>query len=273
MLLDLATLTLPASLLLGLGGFIAGCLAGISGIGGGLFLVPMMVGLGLTPIQAIGTSNFAKLMISTSGSWQNWRTGNLDFQRVAILGLPALLSAQLGVCLTDKLPLYILLSAFVLLILVNAYFIGWRRKIEQRELILASARPLILGRSLAGSAAGLLAGLFGVGGGIILIPLQILMLGETFEVAISTSLGVVFLSSMSACITYGLNGNVLFLEGSLLGIAGGFGAVLGTRWLQLYSGTNKLAGFKEAVKTKYITPLPNKITAMLNKITQRSPGS
>lgn len=97
MLLDLATLTLPASLLLCLEGFIVGCLAGRSGIGGGLFLVPMMVGLGLTSIQAIGTSTFAKLMIFTSGSWQNWRTGTLDFQRVAILGLPALLSAQLGI--------------------------------------------------------------------------------------------------------------------------------------------------------------------------------
>lgn len=267
MLLDLETLTLSVSLLLGLGGFIVGCLAGISGIGGGLLLVPMMVGLGMTPIQAIGTSNFAKLMISTSGSWHNWRIGNLDFQRVAILGLPALLSAQLGVYLADKLPSYLLLSAFVLLMLVNIYFIGWRRKIEQREPFFKSARPLILGRSLAGSAAGLLAGLFGVGGGIILIPLQILMLGETFEVAISTSLGVVFLSSMSACISHSLNGNVLFLEGSLLGIAGAFGAVLGTQSVATYSGTNKLAGFKEAVKTKYITPLPNKITAMLNKIT------
>lgn len=88
----------------------------------------MMVGLGLTSIQAIGTSTFAKLMIFTSGSWQNWRTGTLDFERVAILGLPALLSAQLGVYLADKLPLYFLLSAFVLLILVNVYFIGWRRK-------------------------------------------------------------------------------------------------------------------------------------------------
>lgn len=245
MLLEIETLTLPVSLLLGLGGFIVGCLAGISGIGGGLLLVPMMVSLGMTPIQAIGTSNFAKLMISTSGSWHNWRTGNLDFQRVAILGLPALLSAQLGAYLVDKLPSYLLLSAFVLLIPVNVYFIGWRRKIEQREPILASARSLILGRSLAGSAAGLLAGLFGVGGGIILIPLQILMLGETFEVAISTSLGVVFLSSMSACISHSLNGNVLFLEGSLLGIAGAFGAVLGTRWLQLIQAQTNLLGSKK----------------------------
>lgn len=245
MLLDLETLTIPAYLLLGLGGFIIGCLAGLSGIGGGLLLVPMMIGVGLSPIQAIGTSNFAKLMISTSGSWQYWRTGKLDLQKVAILGLPALLSAQIGVYLADKLPIYLLLSAFTLLISLNVYFISWRRKIEQRELTVESAQPSILGRSLAGSAAGLLAGLFGVGGGIILIPLQILLLGETVEAAISTSLGVVFLSSMSACISHGLNGNVLFLEGSLLGIAGAFGAVLGTRWLQLIQARTDLLGSKK----------------------------
>ncbi|WP_052672470.1 sulfite exporter TauE/SafE family protein [Aliterella atlantica] len=243
MLLDLE-LTLQASLLLGCGGFFVGCLAGLSGIGGGLFLVPMMIGVGLSPIQAVGTSNFAKLMISTSGSWQRWRTGNLDLQKVAVLGLPALLSAQIGAYLADKLPIYLLLSAFALLISLNVYFISWRRKIEQRELTVASAQPSILGRSLAGSAAGLLAGLFGVGGGIVLIPLQILMLGETVESAISTSLGVVFLSSMSACISHGLSGNVLFLEGSLLGITGAFGTVLGTRWLQLIQVQTNLLGSK-----------------------------
>lgn len=243
MLLNLE-LTLPASLLLGCGGFFVGCLVGLSGIGGGLLLVPMMICVGLSPVQAIGTSNFAKLMISTSGSWQRWRTGNLDLQKVAILGLPAFPCAQLGAYLADKLPVYLLLIAFALLIVINICFISWRRKIEQRELTLASRQPSILGRSLAGSAAGLLAGLFGVGGGIVLIPLQILMLGETVESAIGTSLGVVLLSSMSACISHGLSGNVLFLEGSLLGIAGAFGAVLGTRWLQLIQARTDWLGSK-----------------------------
>lgn len=238
-------LTLPASLLLGCGGFFVGCLAGLSGIGGGLLLVPMMIGVGLSPVQAVGTSNFAKLMISTSGSWQRWRTGKLDLQKVAILGLPALLSAQIGAYSADKLPVYLLLSAFALLIPINICFISWRRKIEQRELTVGSGQQSILGRSLAGSAAGLLAGLFGVGGRIVLIPLQILMLGETTEAAISTSLGVVFLSSMSACISHGFNGNVLFLEGSLLGIAGAFGAVLDTRCLQLIQERTDLLGLKK----------------------------
>ena len=56
-------------LALGIGGFIAFCLAGMSGIGGGLLLVPLMMSMGFTPIQAVGTTTEAKLMISASGSW------------------------------------------------------------------------------------------------------------------------------------------------------------------------------------------------------------
>lgn len=221
-------------LTLGFGGFIAGCLAGLSGIGGGLLMIPLMVGVGLTPVQAVGTSTFAKLMIAGSGSWHSWRMGNLDFQRVATLGLPSLLSAQLGAYLANRLPSYLLLSAFGTLLLANIYLIGLRRRVSQLKQTAKSqqqTRSLIFGRAIAGIAAGLLAGLFGTGGGIILVPLQILLFGETIQVAVQTSLGVVFLSSMSACIGHTLNGNVLFLEGLVLGITGAIGAQVGTRLL------------------------------------------
>ena len=222
-------------LTLGLGGFIAGCLAGLSGIGGGLLLVPLMVGVGFTPVQAIGTTTFAKLMISASGSWQNWRMGNLDFQRVATLGLPSLLSAQMGAYVANRLPSYLLLSAFGSLLLANIYLIDFRRRLppsKQTAKFQQQTGALIFWRAIAGSAAGLLPGLFGIGGGIILVPLQILLFGETMQIAVQTSLGVVFLSSMSACIGHTLSGNVLFSEGVVLGITGAIGAQLGTRLLQ-----------------------------------------
>ncbi len=235
MLLEIETLTILQGLTLGLGGFIVGCLAGLSGIGGGLLLVPMMVGLGLTPIQAIGTSNFTKLLISASGSWHSWRTGSLDFQKVAILGFPALICAQLRTYLASKLTTSLLWSGFAGLIFLNIALIWWRRKVEKIEPMGEYQTSLILERSLAGGAAGGLAGLFGVGGGIILVPLQILLLRETVEIAVQTSLGVVFFSSMSACIGHSVNGNVMFLEGSVLGIAGAFGAQVGTRLLRRLS--------------------------------------
>ena len=126
-------------------------------------------------------------------------------------------------------------SAFAGLIFLNIALIWWRRKVEKIEPMGEYQTSLILERSLAGGAAGLLAGLFGVGGGIILVPLQIILLRETVEIAVQTSLGVVLFSSMSACIGHSINGNVMFLEGSVLGIAGAFGAQVGTRLLRRLS--------------------------------------
>lgn len=220
-------------LILGIGGFIAGCLAGLSGIGGGLILVPLMVGVGIAPVEAIGTSTFAKFMISASGSWQNWRMGNLDFQRVAVLGLPSLLTAQLGAYVASRLPSYLLLSAVGCLLLANIYLINFRRRNQvQQTTTQQQTKSLFFWRAIAGSAAGLLPGLFGVGAGIILLPLQIFLFRETMQIAVQTTLGVVFLSSMSACIGHTLSGNVLFLEGLVLGITGAVGAYLGTNLLQ-----------------------------------------
>jgi uncharacterized membrane protein YfcA len=219
-------------LILVVGGFIAGCLAGLSGIGGGLILVPLMVGVGIAPVEAIGTSTFAKFMISAAGSWQNWRMGNLDFQRVAVLGLPSLLTAQLGAYIASKLPSYLLLSSVGCLLLANIYLINFRRRNQVQQTTQQQPKSLFFWRAIAGSAAGLLPGLFGVGAGIILLPLQILLFRETMQIAVQTTLGVVFLSSMSACIGHTLSGNVLFLDGLVLGITGAIGAYLGTNLLQ-----------------------------------------
>ncbi|NER82740.1 MAG: TSUP family transporter, partial [Leptolyngbya sp. SIO1D8] len=76
-------------------GLLAGILAGLLGIGGGTVMVPILVTLGYEPIQAVATSSLAIIITSLSGSFQNWRMGYLDFRRVLLLGLPALVTAQL----------------------------------------------------------------------------------------------------------------------------------------------------------------------------------
>jgi uncharacterized protein len=221
-------------ILLAVGGLIAGILAGFLGIGGGTVLVPLQVALGYTPLQSVATSSFSIVITAISGSIQNWRMGYLSFKRVISLGLPAVITSQLGVELAARIPSYILLTAFGLLLLFNVYLVELRKKLTNRE-VNDSGNPTtfnpILARIFTGGTAGVLAGLFGVGGGVIMVPLQILLLGEAIKTAIQTSLGVIMITAISATIGHAAKGNILWAEGLVLGIGGLIGAQISTRFL------------------------------------------
>ena len=217
---------------LAVSGLISGVLAGFLGIGGGTVLVPLLVALNYTPVQAVATSSLAILITSISGSIQNWRMGYFDFKRVISIGFPALLTAQLGVYLADRFLPYVLLMAFGLLLITNIYLVDLRQRLTaNHQAIKQQTINPVLARISTGSAAGILAGLFGVGGGVIIVPLQILLLGESIKVSIQTSLGVIVITAISACIGHALSGNVLFVEGVLLGIGGLLGVQISTRIL------------------------------------------
>ena len=218
-------------LILAAGGLSSGLLAGLLGVGGGVILVPILVTLGYAPVQSAATSSLAIVMTSLSGSWQNWRMGYLDFKRIIMLGFPSLLTAQLGAKLSNQMPSYLLLAFFGCLLIANIFLVMLRKHlIRQHRNQSAKVNPLISSLGTGGTA-GLLAGLFGVGGGLILVPLQMLLLGEKIKVAIQTSLGVIVITSISACVGHGLRGNLLIYEGIVLGIGGLIGAQLSTRYL------------------------------------------
>lgn len=229
-------------------GIFSGILAGFLGIGGGTVLVPLLVALDYKPVEAVATSSLAILITAISGSVQNWRMGLFSFNRVIAIGFPAIVTAQIGAYLAARFRPYLLLASFGLLLLLNIYLVELRKrltakkKLEEEQGIDAEAQQLKtqnsnlffnpnIARIFTGSTAGILAGLFGVGGGVIMVPLQILLLGETIKVAIQTSLGVIVITAISACVGHALRGNVLFTEGLLLGTGGFLGAQISTRFL------------------------------------------
>ncbi len=213
-------------------GLFSGLLAGILGIGGGTVLVPIIKSLGYTPVQAVATSSLAIIMTSVSGSFHNWRGGNLNFKKVILLGLPSLLTAQIGVGIADAIAPYILLVSFACFLIINIFLTSFRKRVvaraDNRKHLIDN--PLVA-RLLTGGVAGLLAGLFGIGGGVILVPLQILLLGEKIKAAVQTSLGVIVITSISACIGHASRGNIVWLTGIILGIGGLIGAQVSTRFL------------------------------------------
>ncbi|MEG4273297.1 MULTISPECIES: sulfite exporter TauE/SafE family protein [unclassified Microcoleus] len=253
-------MTITELLMLGGAGIFAGILAGFLGIGGGTVLVPLLVALNYAPVQAVATSGLSIVITAISGSIQNWRMGYLNLSQVAGIGFPAVITAQIGAYLAGIFPPYLLLLTFGLLLWLNIYLIEVRKhltakkkaELEQGELggqagqgenaqlpitnhELPTNSNIIFHPTFAkiatGSAAGLLAGLFGVGGGVIMVPLQILLLGESIKTAIQTSLGVIVITAISATAGHAARGNVLWVVGLILGGGGLLGAQVSTRFL------------------------------------------
>ncbi|HEY9635473.1 MAG TPA: sulfite exporter TauE/SafE family protein [Coleofasciculaceae cyanobacterium] len=219
-------------LILASGGFLSGILAGLLGVGGGIISVPLLVTLGYTPVQAVATSTLGVTVISVSGSLQNRRMGYFDAKRVLLLGIPALVTVQIGVYLASNIAPYLILFVFGIFLLINIYLLELRKRLSAQKV---QSKPQkfnpVLSRIGTGGAAGIFAGLLGGGGGSIMVPLQMLLLGEPIKTAIQTSLGVIIGITVSACVVHATHGNILFMQGIILGVGGYLGAQVSTRVL------------------------------------------
>ena len=274
-------MTVSELLILGAAGFFAGILAGFLGIGGGTVLVPLLVALKYAPVQAVATSGLSIVITAISGSIQNWRMGYLNLSKVAGIGFPAVITAQIGAYLAGIFPPYLLLVSFGLLLWLNIYLIEVRKHLtakkaeteqgklggqagqagqvgQEENAQLPNNSNILFNPTFAkiatGSAAGLLAGLFGVGGGVIMVPLQILLLGESIKTAIQTSLGVIVITAISATAGHAVRGNVLWVVGLILGGGGLLGVQVSTRFLPRLSDRTISLAFRSllAILSLYI---------------------
>ncbi|MBT9312677.1 sulfite exporter TauE/SafE family protein [Leptothoe kymatousa] len=235
-------MVLESWLLLASGGVVTGILAGLLGIGGGVILVPLMITLGYAPIKVVATSSLAIAITAIAGSIQNWRIGCLDIKRVVYLGVPALMTVQLGVLIATQIPAHMILLMFGAFLIVNIYLIDCRQKLSTAPngKRVSPLNPLA-SELLVGAIAGLLTGILGVGGGIVMITLQMLLLGRHIKAAIQTSLGVLAGVALSACLVHGTKGNLLVMPGLTLGLGSLLGVRLSTRFLpKLPDATVKL---------------------------------
>lgn len=114
-------------------GLLVGVLSGFLGIGGGTVLVPLLVSIGYSPIQAAAMSSLAVVITATSGSIQNLRMGKFSFKEVASLGFPALIMSQLGVYLAHQMDPHLLLIAFDMFLLINIYLVELRKRLTQKQ--------------------------------------------------------------------------------------------------------------------------------------------
>ena len=109
-------------------GLVAGVLAGLLGVGGGILFVPILVALGLSHHDATGTSLLAILPTAAAGTWRQSRYGNVRWRAALVVGLAAAASAQGGVVLAEALADRTLRRLFAGLLVLTAVQIAWRAR-------------------------------------------------------------------------------------------------------------------------------------------------
>lgn len=112
-------------------GALAGVLAGMFGVGGGILFVPVLVALGLDQHDATGTSLLAIIPTAIVGTWRQARYGNVRWRSAAVIGAAAVVAAQGGVALAESLSGATLRRLFAALLVLVAFQIAWRARRRQ----------------------------------------------------------------------------------------------------------------------------------------------
>jgi uncharacterized membrane protein YfcA len=209
-------------LLVGLG---AGFLSGIFGVGGGILIVPGLVFFAkMDQRRAHGTSLAAVLPISFASLITYWSHDHVDWHVALFLAIGAIAGAVLGTKLLKTARHDVLSYGFAVILIASAARLYWTTSADGRTgLGVAAAIALVV----IGLATGTLAGLLGVGGGVIMIPAMVLLLGETNGIAKGTSLAVIIPTSITGTIRNRKTANVDVKAATIVGLSGIVSAVAG----------------------------------------------
>jgi len=108
-------------------GVLAGVLAGLFGVGGGILFVPTLtLVLGLTQIHAEATSLLALLPVASGGAWRQVRYGDVRWRAALIVGIAAIGGVEAGVQIAETLPQHALRRLFGVFVLLVAAQVAWR---------------------------------------------------------------------------------------------------------------------------------------------------
>ena len=108
-------------------GLLAGVLAGLFGIGGGILFVPTLtLVLGLTQLHAEATSLLAIIPTALVGAWRKSHYGNVRWRAALVIGVVAVGGVEAGVQIAESLPQHVLRRLFAVLVLTVAAQVAWR---------------------------------------------------------------------------------------------------------------------------------------------------
>ena len=254
--LPIAEVSMHIGIIIGLGGGV-GFLSGLFGVGGGFLMTPLLIFFGIPPAVAVSTEANQIVASSVSGVLAHMRRGNVDFKMGGILMAGGVIGSSLGVALFSflqsigQIDLVIQLSYVVFLGIIGSLMLtesvrtiirsrkpgAVRGKLHQHNLLhglplkmrfrrsklyISAILPLALG-----AFVGILAAIMGVGGGFIMVPAMIYLLGMPTSVVVGTSLFQIIFVTANVTLLQSIQTQTVdsLLAGLLL-----FGAVIGAQF-------------------------------------------
>ncbi|MFO7855334.1 MAG: sulfite exporter TauE/SafE family protein [Paracoccaceae bacterium] len=260
--LPIAEVSVNAFLLLGLGGAV-GLLSGLFGVGGGFLMTPLLIFIGIPPAVAVATEANQIVASSLSGALAHWRRRTVDVRMGLVLLSGGLMGTVVGVQLFKQLremgqvELLVSLCYVVFLGIVGGlmfvesliairrsrrgppaprrpkrtwvHALPFRMRFRASNLYISVIPPVLIG-----FLVGLLAAIMGVGGGFIMVPAMIYLLGMPTSVVVGTSLFQIMFVTGAATLLHATQNYTVDAILALLLLVGGvigaqFGARLGTR--------------------------------------------
>jgi uncharacterized protein len=249
---------------LALVGLAAGFLSGLFGVGGGLLIVPgLVLVLGMGQRLAHGTSLAAIVPIAISGVIGFALEDAVDWPVAAALVIGSAVGAVIGTRLLHVLPAKVLAYTFVVLLLATSVRLIFDRSDAAGRGDIDVA--MVAGLIFLGVLAGTLAGLLGVGGGIIMVPAMVLLYGIPAAVAKGTSLAVIIPTALVATTRNLRVGNVDLRAATVVGLSGVVSSYLASKISigldenlsnALFAGLLVVTGIRMAITARRRTPGP-----------------
>ncbi|WP_366179915.1 sulfite exporter TauE/SafE family protein [Actinomyces timonensis] len=205
----------------------AGVLSGLFGVGGGLVLVPALVAiLGMGQRRAAATSLVAIIPASLAGTVTYALRGDVSLAAALIIVLGSLAGARMGACLLAVLPARVLPWIFIAFAASVLVMGRAREPVREAALSLDGAREPGAVAALVGIGliAGLLAGLVGVGGGVVIVPGLEMLAGAGDLLARGTSLAAMAPTAIAGTVSNLRRG----LPDARIGIVVGLASVIGS---------------------------------------------
>ncbi|MFN3825848.1 MAG: sulfite exporter TauE/SafE family protein [Pseudorhodobacter sp.] len=257
--LPIAELSVNAAALLGLGG-IVGVLSGMFGVGGGFIITPLLFFMGIPPAVAVATGANLVVASSVSGVLAQLKRKAVDFRMGFVLLAGGLIGSASGIwvfaLLTRKgqVDLFVQLSYVIFLGLIGAMMLKeslgalrrsrnpgapvrrahvhyWVHKLPLKIKFRASGLYIsVIPPMIVGASVGFLAAIMGVGGGFIMVPAMIYLLGMPTKVVIGTSLFQIIFVTAFTTVMHAVTSQTVDIVLALLLILGGVvGAQIGAR--------------------------------------------